>query len=191
MRRGQAGLLVKRCDYLSASDKAVFLALLETADNATCLVPDKMAPTLDTLTRWTSLSRRTVQRATAHLELHGWAAVTRGQGRGIRSRYALVPREPDLSCSCEKVSRRHPLPIRKGVTEDEKRCHERPEKVSRGPESPQVNTGIARREKEGPGRGRVVVLLRTCDRCDSTETQLIGAYRLCREHAGPRWKDES
>jgi hypothetical protein len=26
-----------------------------------------------------------------------------------------------------------------------------------------------------------------CDRCDNTETKVIGAYRLCRLHAGARW----
>lgn len=201
MKRSQAGMLVKSCEYLLTSEKAVLLALLERADNETCSLPKTMTPTVATLAVWTSLSLRTVQRVLAHLEKHGWARVTRGgNGRGIKSEYELVPREPDISCDCERVSPVRPLRAQKGVTvtpfktekgdtDDAKGCHERQERVTSGSESSQVNDGFAHREKRGHVRGSVIEGYKRCHSCASTDTQIIGAYRFCREHAGPRWKD--
>lgn len=66
-----------------------------------------------------------------------------------------------------------------------KRRHEMTEKAALTMASSQVNTGFARRDSREEGEG----VPKSCDRCSVEDTQIIGAYRLCRDHAGPRWKD--
>jgi hypothetical protein len=145
---------VKRCDYLTAAERLVFLALLEVANNVDCVVPDNMTPTVPTLAGWTHLGRTTVKRATNHLASHGWLVCEPGRGRGNRSTYALVPREPDPACQCLKGPQRTPLVVAKGSNETPKRVQIEQEKGPTGPEFLQVTTDIARRDsREEKGRG--------------------------------------
>lgn len=155
MNRNAAGMRVKRCPYLTAAERLVFFALLEVADNADCRVPVTMTPTVPTLAAWTHLGRTTVKRATHHLASHGWLHCEPGKGRGNRSTYALVPREPDPACLCEKGPPRTPLAVVKGSTETPKRVQIEQEKGPTAPVSAQVKPAIARRdsreEKGGSG----------------------------------------
>lgn len=197
MKRNDAGRIVKRCAYLAPTDKLVFLMLLEGADNTNCTVPDYMTPTTPELAVWTSLSLATVKRSIRHLELHGWLQRDPGRGRGRKSTYGLVPREPDACCGCEKVSLRalsdeskgvtpEPFMDTKGVTGDKKRGHLEQEKGSDDLGTPQVSPAIVGRDSR-EGREQY----QRCDRCESTNTQIVGMYRLCKVHAGAQWKESA
>lgn len=208
MRRGEAGRAVKDCAYLTAAEKVVFLSLLEGADNGNCSVPPFTTPTMKDLADWTSLHRATVYRAVEHLERHGWLSHEAGGGRGRRSKYCLVPRVPDTACGCERVARRDPLGGN-GRTERHKGSHETTQRVALLTPSSQVEPAFVRREAGTgggislpvePGSSQLSVetrkfsptdstALKRCDRCESTATQIIGMYRLCREHAGQQWKE--
>lgn len=193
MKRSTAGHRVKQCSYLTSSEKHVLLTLLEVAQNDDCTLLDRWTPTVAALSIQTSLSLATVKRAMRHLEQHGWLCRRSGQGRGHKSSYALLPREPDALCSCEKGSQRTPCVATKGLTMSHKRAHSEPRKGSRGLGNPQVEPGFALREA-GIGEGVVsrapATHLHQCIRCDSTDTQIMSdGSRACREHAGLRWKD--
>lgn len=191
MKRSTAGHRVKQCAYLTSSEKHVLLTLLEVAQNDDCTLLDRWTPSVSTLSVQTSLSLATVKRAMRHLELHGWLSRKPGMGRGHKSSYALLPREPDALCPCEKGSPRTPCESTKGLTMSLERGHSEPRKGSRGLENPQVEPGFALREA-GIGEGvvgKAPSYLR-CDRCSSIDTQIMSnGSRACREHAGPRWKE--
>lgn len=186
MRRGEADWAVKRCTYLTTTDKAVFWALLHVADNDTCALPERFSPTMAELARWTSLGLSSVKRSVNHLVKHKWLARELGGGRGRKCRYQLAPGSPDLECRCEKGPRVTLLRAGKGSTLDQKGVHSDPIKGPNEHENPQVGPAFARREQ-----GTGVVVLPPCDKCESTDTQLVGPYRLCREHAGVGWKDSA
>lgn len=190
MRRSDAGKVLKRNRYLSISERLVFLLLLEGADNDTCDLPAKMAPNSRVeLADWAGLSPRQVQRVFRHLEGHGWVGLERGSGRGKGTKYRLLPRTPDPECppGCKfKGDTTSPIAgVPKGDTMSGKGRHGVRERETSLPPLSQVNPGS---DTRAAGTG-VVPPLRPCDRCDSTDTQIIGAYRLCRVHAGSTWKE--
>jgi hypothetical protein len=213
VNRNAAGMKVKRCDYLTAAERLVFLALLEVANNVDCKVPDFQTPSVPKLVRETHLSRTTVKAAIKHLAIHGWIDHESGVGQGRLSKYHLCPGEPNAECgpSCTKGRRSTPLAVVKGSKSSTERVEIRQQKGHTASDFAQVNTDIARRdsrEEKGiqtarklcdvPGHGygphdacpmTVARPCLPCDKCPSTETQLIGAYRLCRVHAGVTWKE--
>jgi DNA-binding MarR family transcriptional regulator len=65
------------------SERAVFLALLERADNSDCTIPGYMTPSLVQLAASCCCSKSAVAAALTHLESHGW--LTRARGKGGRS----------------------------------------------------------------------------------------------------------
>lgn len=142
MKRGEAGKLVSRCDYLTAADKSVFRTLLERANNYDCTLDAKYTPTVPQLILATSLARATVFRALGHLETHRWLVRTPGKGRTHKSGYALVVEQPHVACECQKVSSGRP-----------KRSQGETERVSLVTElsqvKPRFDTRTAEEEREG------------------------------------------
>jgi hypothetical protein len=79
------------------SEKTVFYALLERADNADCSVPAFMTPGLAQLAEAVGGSKSTVVLALNHLEHHGWVIRKRAgskdtgrTGRGHKTTYQLL-----------------------------------------------------------------------------------------------------
>lgn len=198
MNRNAADRLVKRCGYLSPAERLVFLALLGVADNADCAVPEWMTPTVTALIEWTSLGRRTVLYAIAHLERHGWIERKSSRGRGHKNEYALVARAPDDDCNCPKRVHLAHLSSSVDTAEKVRQVHRKgapqdTEKVRRGVEFSQVRTAFARREA---GKKGVVGVHggnqdKPCDHCcQANETKVDnGGNRLCRVCAPHIWKD--
>lgn len=73
------------------SERAVFYALLERADNATCVIPSRMTPSLVQLAEACCCAKSTAALALEHLEAHGWVIRTRTPrpGRGHKTVYCL------------------------------------------------------------------------------------------------------
>lgn len=196
MKRGEADWAVKHCGYLSATDKAVFWALLEPADNDTCVLPDRFTPSLGELARWTSLGVSSVKRALAHLADHGWLLREVGNGRGHKSSYRLVPYAPDADCHCVKGSTVTPLRVAKEPTVDTFAEIKEPtvdlEGVQGGPrrgpddsEDQQVKPTFARREAGKQGRHDP-----GCDRCSTSPSRVDnGGNRFCASCAPHIWKE--
>jgi DNA-binding transcriptional MocR family regulator len=97
------------------SEKAVFYALLERADNNDCSIPTYMTPSLDQLAEAVGGVKSTVVRALDHLEDHGWLTRTRttksgarGPGRGHKTTYQLLS---GCECppSCDRYRDRLPV----------------------------------------------------------------------------------
>ena len=120
--------------------------LLEGADNDTCLVPEYTTPSMTELQMWTRLGRSTVYRVLSHTEAHGWLSRQSGRGRGHKTRYQLVPRQPDDDCVCPP--KRVPLA---GLYEQKRSRHVGLEKVPPENESSQVRPRIVGRVTEGRG----------------------------------------
>lgn len=185
MSRYKAGQALKANRYLHLSERVVFLVLLDSAHNITCEIEAKYAPnSREELADWAGLSTRQLQRAVRHLEHHGWLQTERGAGRGQKTRYRLLPRVPDIACGCPKGDTVSPIrTAQKGDTMSEEGGHGVRERETWRSPSEQVKPAIGTRTQ-----GLGVVAL-ACDKCESTDTQIIGAYRLCRTHAGPTWKE--
>ena len=144
MRRNEAGRLVKRSRYLMLSEKCILLMLLEGSDNDTCRVPDYATPSVVELQTWTRLGRSTVYRVLSHTEAHGWMSRESGRGRGHKTRYQLVPRQPDEDCGCPPKK----VPSA-GLYEQKRSRYVGLEKVPLENESSQVNPRIVGRVTEG------------------------------------------
>lgn len=192
MRRSDAGKLLKHNRYLTISERVVFLLLLEGADNLTCDLPAKMAPNSRVeLAQWAGLSSRQVQRVFKHLEGHGWVGLARGNGRGQRTRYVLVPRTPDPDCptGCElKGDTVSPIrSISKGDTVSGKGRHHVRERETSGSPLQQVKPAIGTREQ-----GSGVVAPPRCDLCSATpiRTDGVGA-RYCEACAPHLFKESA
>lgn len=179
MRRGEAGKLVSRCDYLTAADKSVFRTLLERANNDDCKIPPFQTPTVPELILATSLHRATVFRSMTHLETHKWMVRTAGKGRGHKSSYALVVEQPDTVCQCQKVAPGDPL--------GPKRSHPATGKVALLPESSQVEPRFDTRDSR---EQRGVEATTRCDLCPSTPSRIDKAgARYCVSCAPHLWKE--
>jgi hypothetical protein len=93
---------IEQSDLLS-SDRQAFHDLLHHGhENGTAEPQPKYAPSLDSISKRTGLSRRQVAYSIRHLELHGWIKVTGHVGREHRNVYGLAVGE-----SCECTERRH------------------------------------------------------------------------------------
>jgi hypothetical protein len=98
VRRGEAHKpLREHGGWMQMSEKAVFYALLERADNGDCSIPAHMTPSLVQLAGDTGGAKSTVVLALGHLERHGWvvrkhtgSAATGQTGRGHKNAYQLA-----------------------------------------------------------------------------------------------------
>jgi DNA-binding MarR family transcriptional regulator len=204
VKRSQAGKHLDAATWLTTSDQVVFLKLLERADNATCEMPHWFNPTIPELASKVHLGRSTVISAIKHLEHHGWLKVDRGNGRGRRSAYQLMPGDRERLDLCgpecpKRVQRLDRLSRLKGPTDDAKGSNRWTERVQRIIE----NRGLTSANPQGIAGTREGVVpegshedftqrlaaLQSCHFCPSTDTQIIGAYWLCREHAGQGWME--
>lgn len=198
MKGHDADWAVKRCTYLSSTEKAVFWALLVPADYDTCVLPERFTPSLGELSRWTSLGVSSVKRALRHLAEHGWVLSEAGSGRGHKSSYRLAPGTPDADCHCEKGATVTPLRVAKGVTVDTfqeekgptvdlEGAHCGPRRGPNDSEDPQVKTAFARREAGKQGQ-----VVPGCDRCSSSPARVDnGGNRFCASCAPHLFKESA
>lgn len=119
MKRSEAGRLLDTADYLTLSERVVYLILLERSDNDDCKIPPRMAPRIAAIAHRGGMSTRSVRRALSHLMYHGFLIYSPGRGRGHLGVFTLAPREPphqpDATCQCLKADSSVPLPVaRKG-----------------------------------------------------------------------------
>jgi hypothetical protein len=91
MRRGDAHKhLREHGHWMQMSERVVFYALLERADNNDCAIPGFMTPSLVQLAGDCSCSKASVATALRHLEHHSWIGRGRGKGgRGHKTAYQL------------------------------------------------------------------------------------------------------
>lgn len=86
LTRNTAGAAMSGARGLEARDKYIYRVLLDRADNfsadgTTLSIPDRMQPGGQSDLTLFGVSRRNVQRALAHLKLHGWlTSVLKSQG---------------------------------------------------------------------------------------------------------------
>lgn len=114
MRRGEAWKALRdHGGWMRLSERAVFLALLERADNTDCKIPDFMTPSLEQLAKACCGAKSTVTLALDHLERHAWVTRTRidRPGRGQKTTYQL---HHGCQCECSKESDRRTLSRQKG-----------------------------------------------------------------------------
>jgi len=118
-----------RASDLSAPSRLILLVLADVAEVGTAEIPEKHTPSLTVLERETGLSRSTIKRRLADLELAGWVVRSYPDGpamrRGERIRYRLeVPKggsTVDLGVGSEAGSTESP-----GSTMDLDRVHSEP-----------------------------------------------------------------
>jgi hypothetical protein len=82
---------------LRASDKSVYRALLDRADNGTAVMQHRFTETQATIARKASHSPRMVRYAIRHLERHGWLTANGKTGPGRPLNYSLAA---GSSCDC-------------------------------------------------------------------------------------------
>lgn len=105
MKRSAAGRLARDSEELSVAEYAVFMTLLDRADNDTCVVPDRRTPSLRQMALESKVSKSTVALGLDHLERHGWLSRERSKGgRGAKTSYVLVPGVVS-PCQCKTVRR--------------------------------------------------------------------------------------
>jgi hypothetical protein len=108
-----------KASSLPASDKAVYRALLDAADYTTAVLLPGFTPAQVKVAAETGLSRRQVQYAERHLELHGWLTVSGSTGPGKRRHYVLRDGGP---CHCagrvhERAQRERPARVERAQPE--------------------------------------------------------------------------
>jgi DNA-binding MarR family transcriptional regulator len=109
MRRGEAWKPLRaRGGWMRLSEKAVFYALLERADNNDCSIPAYMTPSLDQLAEAVGGGTSTVCRALDHLEHHGW--LTRNRSKGGRTHKTTYQLLDGFECLPDCDKRRPPSP---------------------------------------------------------------------------------
>jgi hypothetical protein len=129
--------------WMQMSERVVFYALLERADNADCSIPAFMTLSLAQLAEACCCSRASVKAALRHLERHGWMIRKRTgskdsgkTGRGHKTTFQLLGGFP-CAPGCDywrpsPAERRQPSPVEKGANEqplyEEKGANERPPK---------------------------------------------------------------
>lgn len=108
MKRSEAEAMIERSD-MRAADRAVFLCLMRRADNQTCEIPARFAPSLESIARRTGSHVSTIKRSLTHLELHRWiqrertkGGRKRKDGRTYRTGYLIIPNGTPLPCDCTK-----------------------------------------------------------------------------------------
>lgn len=188
MKRNDAEQALRRNTYLVASEKSVMWALLSRADYGDCkLQPFTVPNKAEELALWAGLSRAQLYRVFPHLDLHGWLRRETWRGRGKKSAYELLPREPDEACSCVRVAPRDLSGPTKGLTTRQEVSHHETEKVSPSTTSPQVEQPFVLREA-GTGEG----VSKGCDRCSATPALVDnGGNRFCATCAPHLFKESA
>jgi hypothetical protein len=112
MQRGRVWKpLRERGGWMHLSERAVFLALLERADNEDCSIPPYVTPSLVQLAEMAGCSKSAAALALGHLEWHGW--VERKRSKGGRSRKTAYQLREGFPCGPE-CDQRRPLSPRAG-----------------------------------------------------------------------------
>lgn len=103
MNRWDAEKAIRGSDDLNAGEALLLLVLLARADNESCVVPRRFAPSLPILAAEAKCHRVTVQRRLTHLESHGWLERERSTGgAGVKTIYRLLPTGAPRTCTCRK-----------------------------------------------------------------------------------------